>query len=432
MERTNLILISKNIVYIDLVESRYNEYYHVWNCISLKELEVFNSYQDRDHDMNIILIDINHDLLKSVISIYKDYPIILLVDKINIDIKYSYPVLTYTHSKRELIQAVELISKTIEYKRDNDNIMDLINPKPLKLYFETDLRANNYQSIIAGVRQSKISLIIGRKGTGKNTIAYKAAYETRDINSPIITLDCRSLSCDDLFGNKTKEGIFEKFKNPIIIFDNIDLLPISLQNKICTSINQEYIITYTGKKIFFNPKFILIGTKTMNSDCYSNLLILATKSSTYTLVNLDDTPQDILPIFNGLISRLGREYGYDELMIDKEVLETMRYYKYLEDISEIEQIVRYILIRLSRRKQITINDLPIHVTANPNMVHNISSEERPLRKILETNSYNLKEMEKLLITASLKKNKYLMGYTSTDLGITQKELKEKIKKHRIH
>ena len=431
MKRINLILISDNIVFKDFTEYRYNEYYHIWSCTSLKELERFNSYQDRGQDLNIILIDINHVLLKSIISIYKDYSIILLVDKVDIDMKYLYPVLTYKHHKRELIQTVELLTKTTDYKRDNENIMDLINPKPLKLYFETELRANNYQSIITGVRQSKTSLIIGRKGTGKNTLAYRAAYETRDINTPILTLDCRSLTYDDLFGNKTKEGVFEKFKNPTIIFDNIDLLPISLQNKICTSINQEYIITYTGEKIFFNPKFIFTGTKTMNSDCYSNLLILATKSSTYTLVNLDDTPQDILPIFNGLISRLGREYGHDELMIDKEVLETMRYYKYLEDISEIEQIVRYILIRLSRRKQITMNDLPIHVTSSPNMVHNISSEERPLRKILETNSYNLKDMEKLLITASLKKNKYLMGYTSTDLGITQKELKEKMKKYKI-
>ena len=137
---------------------------------------------------------------------------------------------------------------------------------------------------------------------------------------------------------------------------------------------------------YIDPYIIFTTTQKIDKlGLCTNILRNIILPHTIVLPNNDATPQDILPIFNGLLSKIGKEYGYNELFLDQEVVETIRYYEWEYNISELKDTIMYTIPRLHKRSKIVLHDLPLHITTDKNMVRNMTDKHMSLRQLLERN-----------------------------------------------
>lgn len=439
--RTTIIIYTYNHELGERITQDLEEFFNIYTLTDIQGLDLVISLDVTEaYPHHIVFIDEDHPLLE-YIKLYesskeKNVTMVLLKEKAEYFLNKGEN-LPHDYSKGELIQ---LVDKIISKRINNSRLIythEFINPVPRRLYYATSTRETIYHDILDQAKLKKPLLIKGDKGTGKSTLAYMAAYQHYKQHYPIITIDCKSIKSESLeqwfFGVDHKLGIISKFPNASFIIENIEESSEAFQSKIKFLLDN---LSYTkvGGEILHTSNVYILFTTSQDIERYGRCIpTLRQRIMPYqiTLPNNDMTQQDVLPIFNGLLSEIGKEYGYEELFLTQEVIDTIRYYEFVDNIRGLEETIRYTVSHLQGKTTIELNDLPLEVTTNKNMIRNLTSKSYSLRNILEQNIYNIRGIEKQIIQGCIKKNKYMLGLTARELGMTPQELKERIKFHRI-
>jgi DNA-binding NtrC family response regulator len=278
-------------------------------------------------------------------------------------------------------------------------------------------------------------LILGENGTGKELIAREIHRQSKRADDVFISVDLGSLSESlfesELFGHvkgaftgagEDRKGRFETASGGTLFLDEIANLPISLQSKLLTVLQNRYIIPVGSNKPVSIDVRLITATNKHLSDLITDNLFREDLMFRINTVQIEIPPlryrgEDILLLAEHFLMIYGKKYEKSHLKISGPAVEKLKQYEWPGNVRELQHMVENSVIMADEG---VIRPENLHFTTR-------ISSERPLFD----NSLNLNNVEKLTIKEALFKNKGNINRTAKELGITRKTLYSKIEKYEL-
>ena len=277
-------------------------------------------------------------------------------------------------------------------------------------------------------------LILGENGTGKYVFAKEIHLKSERNKHPFIHVDLGSLNENlfesELFGytkgaftgaHKDTIGRFELAKGGTIFLDEIGNLPLHLQSKLLTVI-QNRKITRLGEGVEreIDARIICATNapihKMVDEETFRQDLLFRINTIELNLPPLRERKEDILLLANHFLEKLSKKYRKNIEGFSKEAIQALNNYHWPGNIREIEHIVERAVI-ITEATYIDTFDL------------HFSTKKTSSNNTIE--SLNLEETEKLLIQQALQKHQGNISKAAKDLGLTRAALYRRLEKHNL-
>ena len=285
----------------------------------------------------------------------------------------------------------------------------------------------------------KTILIQGESGTGKDLIA-RAIHEMSDRKAlPFVTVSCgaltESLLTSELFGHikgaftgaiRDQRGRFELAKDGTIFLDEIDAIPLSLQQRLLRVLQwREFERVGDSRPQKMSARIIAasnrdlqneVENETFRQDLFHRLNVIPIKTP-----SLRERPGDIPP----LVEHFLETYKESPVpsTIEPEVIEFLQRYSWPGNVRELENLIQQLIV-FSEDEVIRVANLPHHI-----FYHTI---ERPAETISDVSLPDvIEEIEKKYISIGLQRFKWNHTLTARSLGISRKMLGDRMNKYGI-
>ena len=278
-------------------------------------------------------------------------------------------------------------------------------------------------------------LILGENGTGKELIAREIHRQSKRANEVFISIDLGALSESlfesELFGHvkgsftgasTDRKGRFETASGGTLFLDEIGNLPIALQSKLLTAIQNRYIIPVgSNKAIPIDVRLITATNKNLSDMIKENLfrddLMFRINTIQIEIPPLRRRSEDILLLAQHFLKVYGKKYEKPGLKISGSALEKLKQYEWPGNVRELQHMIENAAI---------MTDEDLIRSENFHFKTRLSAG-----KELPENTLNLSNIEKLTIKEALFKHKGNIYQTAKELGITRKTLYSKIEKYEL-
>lgn len=288
-------------------------------------------------------------------------------------------------------------------------------------------------------------LILGETGTGKELVSDTIHALSSRANGPFIKINCaaipENLLESELFGHEkgaftgataVKIGKFEQAKGGSILLDEIGDMPIHLQPKLLRAVEQKQAERVGGAKpINYDVRIIAATNQELEqrveegkfrSDLYYRLNV-----ATLILPPLRDRKSDLPQLAEFFLDRANRRLGTDIIGISIEAMEIFFNYDWPGNVRQFANAVeraaifcKSTMITPAEVDQAFSNAQPVEDTG----FHVLPGTGLPLKKALM-------EYERALIENALRNADGIQTEASTKLGVSPKNLWNKLKKHQI-
>ena len=276
-------------------------------------------------------------------------------------------------------------------------------------------------------------LILGENGTGKYVFAKEIHLQSERKNHPFIHVDLGSLNENlfesELFGyakgaftdaHKDTLGRFELASGGTIFLDEIGNLPIHLQSKLLTVIQNKKVIRLGEATERDIDARILCATNAniyemVNEQTFRQDLLYRINTIEINLPPLRERQEDIVLLANHFLKLLSQKYRKGIHHINDNAVKALTSYHWPGNIRELEHIIERAVI-ISESSEITTDDLQF-------------STKRFEPSITKT--LNLKDTEKLLITNALDKHQGNISKAAKELGLTRAALYRRLEKYNL-
>ena len=294
-------------------------------------------------------------------------------------------------------------------------------------------------------------LIEGESGTGKELVARAVHHNSRRKDGPFVKINCaaipESLMENELFGHekgaytgadRRKIGRFEVADGGSLFLDEIGDLPLPLQAKLLTAIeNKEFQRVGGTKTIHVDVRILtatnmdlkrLIAEKRFREDLFYRINEVPVK-----LPPLRERKEDIPLLVQHFIDKYRDELNSPVTGIDKGALSVLMQYSWPGNVRELESAVKRALIDASDRILGSRHfgflpglrrDAQARAEAEDRLVNSLLSRGLPLKDMLGI-------VERQLLVYALKLNNWNIRRTAEDLGIARNTLKAKIAAYSI-
>jgi len=298
-------------------------------------------------------------------------------------------------------------------------------------------------NVAARVANSKANVLItGENGTGKEVLAKGIHYLSSRRDAPFVAVNVPALTEtlleSELFGHekgaftgadKTKQGRFEIAHGGTIFLDEVGDIPQSIQVKLLRVLQEHQFERVGGnEKIEVDVRIIAATNKDLEQkikdgsfreDLYYRLNVVSIK-----IPPLRERKEDILPMIESFIEKYCEENNKKEkLDISKEAADVLMKYNYPGNVRELENIIERAVV-LTRGNVIILNDLPMNIRG--------FKEEKTLAALGEgTLTEQVEALEKQLIFDALLESDGNQTKAGKLLGLTERNLRYKLKKYNI-
>lgn len=284
-------------------------------------------------------------------------------------------------------------------------------------------------------------LVMGENGTGKEVIARAIHYISSRNDKPFIAINIPALSENllesELFGHekgsftgaeKLRKGRFELANGGTLFLDEIGDMSVSTQIKILRVLQEHQFERVGGSEPIEVDVRIIAATNqdlekkiregTFREDLYYRLNVVTIK-----IPPLRERKEDISMLVEHFIDLYCKENNRNKLEVSKEAFDMLMKYNYPGNIRELENIIERAVV-LTRGDTITLNDLPIHLKG---------FKEELSRPVLGKGTLpeQVEAVEKELIYDALKESGGNQTKAGKLLGITERNLRYKLKKYNI-
>lgn len=206
-------------------------------------------------------------------------------------------------------------------------------------------------------------LVIGEKGTGKSVLARIVHANSKRKDKPFVVVDCANAGIANfLFGEAGKAGALENANGATLFLDQIEKLPIKLQEELYKVMSEKKIKSVqTGKEEPFNARMIVSAGADLESltkngsfkqDLYRIIRVILVK-----IPPLRDRKDDVIPTIRQVLRT--KLSGVAILpVLDQEVMDLFAKYPWPGNIHEMELVIGHALKSSSGKNRITLADLP--------------------------------------------------------------------------
>ncbi|MCP4310603.1 MAG: sigma-54-dependent Fis family transcriptional regulator [Bacteroidetes bacterium] len=272
-------------------------------------------------------------------------------------------------------------------------------------------------------------LILGENGTGKELVARAIHRHSTRSNETFMGVDMgaipETLFESELFGHKKgaftgaimdKPGRFELAEKGTLFLDEIGNLPVTLQTKLLTVLEQR-MINRIGSGMD-SPIDIRVISATnqpvhnmIESGEFRRDLLYRLNTIELVVPPLRERPEDIPELAARFLMDTSRKYGRTGLDISKKSMKQLQQYAWPGNVRELQNIIQRAVI-MSEENQLLFDQLGSTGPGSPG---------KP--------TLNIEDNEKQLISKALMTNRGNVTRAATDLGIDRNALYRRMKKY---
>jgi DNA-binding NtrC family response regulator len=279
-------------------------------------------------------------------------------------------------------------------------------------------------------------LITGETGTGKNLVAKNIHYRSASADAPFIAINCASLPEPlieaELFGFErgsftgavaAKKGLFELADGGTIFLDEIGELPIQLQSKLLSVIEDRQVRRIGGTSSKYIKVRIIAATnadlarvlgKTFRNDLYYRLSVM-----TIHIPPLRKRRQDIPDLAEYILKRV---LGAGELSLPGQELRLLQEYDWPGNVRELRNILERALL-VHQKGMVRPSLLLQHAQTGAASVSGSADQRQQAIVPLE-------EAERRLILAALDQYGGNVTRAAQALGISLSTMKRRLEQYR--
>lgn len=294
-------------------------------------------------------------------------------------------------------------------------------------------------------------LITGETGTGKGVLAKHLHHSSQDPKQPFVHVNCTALPATliegELFGHEkgaftdakeAREGLFEMADGGTIFLDEIGDLPLELQAKLLTVLEEGKIRRVGSAKERTIRVRVLAATnrdleKCVSDGTFREDLLYRINAFTIQLPSLRDRGHDTVLIAQTLTDRLRREYGMGEIQLSEAACKVIASHPWPGNVRELFNVIQRAAM-LCEGDEITPRDLAIRANvANGGKSH--SSEVQPMTGELifdfENGPHSAEEVERLLMLQALSHTGGNVSKAARLIGMQRSSFRYRIERYGI-
>ncbi|HKP45626.1 MAG TPA: sigma-54 dependent transcriptional regulator [Pyrinomonadaceae bacterium] len=293
-------------------------------------------------------------------------------------------------------------------------------------------------------------LITGESGTGKELIAHAIHRLSSRSEGSFIDINCaafqESLLESELFGYEAgafsgakgrKLGLIELADGGTLFLDEVTELPAQLQAKLLRAIETRTFFRVGGvRKVEVNVRIVAATNRNLDSvvgdGSFRSDLLYRINGFQIDLTPLRDRPEDIEPLANYLLSRVG---GTKKPELEPLALDALRTYSWPGNVRQLKNCLERAVI-LSNNGRITLNELPPEVARpTPFVPASVaaSNATAPPDYVPAANASpaSLRDVERQQILAALEQTGWHRGKTAEILGISSSTLYRRLRDYNL-
>lgn len=303
-------------------------------------------------------------------------------------------VYTYSYSRditeiETLKRRNEQVAKTLSYYKEEFNEIK----KYKYLYFKNQ-KMEQIMEIADKVADLDVTVLIeGESGVGKNQLAYSLHKQSARSNKPFIEVNCgaipESLFESEIFGYEEgaytgakrggKEGSFELAKSGTLFLDEIGEMPLNLQVKLLSVLQNKRISRLGGtREIDIDCRIIcatnqdlkkLVEQKKFREDLYYRLDVIK-----ITIPPLRERKDEIEPLIEEFTREFNKKYNFNK-HFSSQMITWLRQRQWPGNVRELRNFIE--------RTMITSNEDIINLITEENQNNDNSDKITPLTVYLE-------------------------------------------------
>ena len=403
-----------------------------------------------DEDFDLVLLDqrlpdiTGIDVLKNLKGLNPITPVIILTayanvkDAVNAMKEGAFHYLTKPVELDELLLVLKKAQENLNLKRENEELRRALKEKyEYKNLISTSRKMQEIMSLVYKAAGSDANVLIsGESGTGKELIAGAVHNLSKRKNSHFVPVHLAALPETlmeaELFGHekgaftgadKRRIGKFEFAAGGIIFLDEIGELPQSIQVKLLRVL-QEKKITRLGSNELI-PVDVRIITAT-NKDIENEIKQGSFRDDLYYRLNvirihlppLRQRKEDIPLLVDHFIRIYAKRENKNIKGITDAAMKDLMRYNFPGNVRELENVIERAIV-FAKEEYLQKDDLP-----------NLSAakiKDLPKGKLNDV----VDKIEKDMIEQALRNNDWNQTKAASELGISERVLRYKMKRLRI-
>lgn len=277
-------------------------------------------------------------------------------------------------------------------------------------------------------------LILGENGTGKELIAREIHRQSKRFAEVFIPVDLgaipETLFESELFGHvrgaftdakEDRKGRFEIASGGTLFLDEIGNLPLSLQSKLLTVLQNRFLYPVgSTKPVPFDVRLITATNKPLpaliKQGMFREDLLYRINTVQLEIPPLRKRGEDILLLAAYFLSVYTKKYGKPNLKLGVSANAKLMEYAWPGNVRELEHLIENAVI---------MTDYDIIGSENLRFTHLVNDEREQFA------SLNLECIEKQVVKEALFKHRGNINQAAMELGITRKTLYAKIQKYEL-
>ncbi|MCD6581038.1 MAG: sigma-54-dependent Fis family transcriptional regulator [Desulfuromusa sp.] len=294
-------------------------------------------------------------------------------------------------------------------------------------------------NLISQVSQTDSTVLIqGESGTGKELVAAAIHYESSRTDKPYIRVNCAAIPAglleSELFGHEKGAftgadqlsiGKFELADQGTILLDEIGDMPLALQVKLLRVLQEEEIERVGGKiPIPVNVRILCSTARNLSEEVKNGIfrkdLYYRLQVIPISIPPLRERNGDIAELTDYFLKKFGTERGLT-FSLSSDASQALNHYSFPGNVRELRNILERMTV-LAPSPKIQLWDLPIEIRG---------TKEESIEKGEVTLAAAVVVAEKKCIRRALKKTSGNKTEAAEVLGISRKNLWEKMKQYGI-
>ena len=290
-------------------------------------------------------------------------------------------------------------------------------------------------NVVARAAPSRATVLLrGESGTGKELMARAVHEASPRADHPFVPVNCAALNKglieSELFGHEKgsftgadvrRAGRFEQADGGTLFLDELAEIPLDVQVKLLRVL-QERKIERVGSGVEIEVDVRLIGATNRDlaalvaqgafrEDLFYRLNVVAVE-----LPPLRQRKDDIPLLADHFLARYAEENGKAVGEVSKEALDILTRYAYPGNVRELQNIVERAVV-MARGSVVTRADLPVEV------------QKAAPAPVADTLPAQVEELEKKAIAQALERANGVQSRAAEILGLTERNLRYKLKKY---